>query len=150
VSYCTPQDVRDLAPQLVIDNTSKPNTGQVTGMIEDVERELDAQLANLGYVTPVSAPISAAILKDKVAHAVVARVLRGKHFGNADPGQVGAEQAQKVYDQWLKALASATDPTDLPDAARTGGDAEKASVNWNSGGNTTVVADPPVSIGMTF
>jgi len=142
VPYCTVQDIRDLAPQIVIDNTSKPNTGQVAAMIDDVERELNAQLAHLGYVTPVTATTSAAILGDKVAHAVIARVLRGRHFGSADPGQLGATDAQKVYDAWLKALASATDPTDLPDAETTGGQAEKAAVNWHSSGSATTSTMP--------
>jgi hypothetical protein len=142
VPYCTVQDIRDLAPQIVIDNASKPNTGQVTAMIDDVERDLNAQLAHLGYVTPVTATTSVAILADKVAHAVVARVLRGRHFGSADPGQLGATDAQKVYDAWVKALASATDPTDLPDAETTGGQAEKASVNWHSSGTASTTTAP--------
>lgn len=150
MSYCTPQDVRDLAPQIVIDNTSKPNSGQVATMIADVERELDAALTNLGFVVPVTGPTSIAILKDKVAHAVVARVLRARNFGSADPGQIGAGDAQKVYDVWLRALASATDPTDLPDATRTGGDVSKTPVNWNSGGTAANVPDAPFSRETTF
>lgn len=150
MSYCTPQDVRDLAPQLVIDNTSKPNSGQVATMIADVERELDAALTNLGFVTPVSGVVSVAILKDKVAHAVVARVLRARNFGNADPGQIGAADAQKVYDHWLKALASAGDPTDLPDATRTGSDVQKSAAALNSGGNTLLAADAPFGMGTVY
>lgn len=150
MSYCTPQDVRDLAPQITIDNTSKPNSGQVATMIADVERELDAALTNLGYVVPVTGTTSVSILKDKVAHAVLARVLRARNFGTADLVNTGAGDAQKLFDHWLKALSSATDPTDLPDATRTGGDAQKSAAALSAGGNLLLQADPPFTRDTVF
>ena len=148
--YCTPQDVRDLAPQITIDNTTKPNSGQVATMIADVERELEAALTNLGYDVPVTGTTSVAILKDKVAHAVLARVLRARNFGTADVVNTGAADAQRLFDGWLKALASPTDPTDLPDATTTGGQAEKSSAAISSGGDILLAPAPPFGMDTVF
>lgn len=151
MAYCTPSDVVALAPQLTIDASSKPNTGQVVSMIGDVEQEVEAILGNLGYVVPITGTSSLRIVKSKAAHGVLAMVLRARAFAVSEPKAQGADEAEQVYRAWLKALASATDPTELPDAPRTDEAPEKnASAHHGTAAGFDASADAPVSLGMTF
>jgi hypothetical protein len=129
MAYCQVSDVVAIAPSVEITNTSKPSAGNVTTMIADLERELNAQLTRLGYSTPVvlaTSPLAFQVIKNKLAHAVLAQVLRARAFGTSNPKEQGADVAQGVYDQWLKALKNPNDPTELPeDAVRTSEATEK-------------------------
>lgn len=125
MAYAQVSDVAALAPQITIDGTTKPNTAMVQVMIAHAERDLDAALTNLGYVTPVTAPVSVSILRDKIAHAVLARLIRSRAFGVTDPAEQGANDAERVYRDWLRAIADSRSPVELPDAARTGEAIEK-------------------------
>lgn len=133
MAYCQVSDVVALAPGVEISNTSKPSAGQVTTIIADLERELNAQLTRLGYSTPVvqaTAPLAFQVIKNKLAHAVLAQVLRARAYGSSSPKDQGADDAQRVYDLWLKALKSVTDPTELPsDATRTAESVEKTAAD---------------------
>jgi len=123
MAYCQVSDVVALAPGVEISNTSKPSAGQVTTIIADLERELNAQLTRLGYSTPVvqaTSPLAFQVIKNKLAHAVLAQVLRARAYGSSSPKDQGATDAQGIYDGWLKGLKDPNDPTELPaDATRT-------------------------------
>lgn len=133
MAYCVVSDIVALAPGVEISNTSKPSAGQVTTIIADLERELNAQLTRLGYVAPVvqaTSPLAFQVLKNKLGHAVLAQVLRARAYGSSSPKDQGADDAQKVYDGWLKALKDPNDPTELPsDATRTSEIAEKVAAD---------------------
>lgn len=133
MAYCQVSDVVALAPGVEISNSSKPTAGQVTTIIADLERELNAQLTRLGYGTPVvqaTSPLAFQVIKNKLAHAVLAQVLRARAYGSSSPKDQGADDAQRVFDNWLKALKSVADPTELPsDATRTNETVEKTAAD---------------------
>ena len=133
MAYCQVSDVVALAPGVEITNTSKPTSGQVTTIIADLERELNAQLTRLGYSSPVvqaSSPLAFQVIKNKLAHAVLAQVLRARAYGSSSPKDQGADDAQRVFDKWLTALKDPNDPTELPeDATRTSEIADKVAVD---------------------
>jgi hypothetical protein len=133
MAYCVVSDITALAPGVEITNTSKPSSGQVTTIIADLERELNAQLARLGYSAPIvqaTSPLAFQVVKNKLAHAVLAQVLRARAYGSSSPKDQGADDAQRVYDKWLTALKDPNDPTELPeDATRTSEVAEKVSAD---------------------
>lgn len=145
MAYSQVSDVVAVAPGIEITNTSKPSAGQVTTMIADLERELNAQLTRLGYVTPVAqatSPLAVQVIKRKVAYGVLADVLRARAFGSSNPKDQGADDAQKVYDKWLAALKNPNDPTELPsDALRTDEGIEKAAAHQTRSHATDFSAD---------
>jgi hypothetical protein len=110
--YTSVSDVQGLAPSVPINNQSKPSDGDVRVWIADVERMLNASLAGIGYVVPVTDPDSIAILKLKVAHAVMAMIMRARPNPEADP-----ESFQRQYDMYVKALGDSRDRTELPPGA---------------------------------
>ncbi len=120
MAYATVEDVQDKAPQLpAFTPSTKPSYTQVQGFVDDCERVVNASLANLGYVVPVTGTESVAILKDLVAHAALAKALRARGYGTNNPGDLaGAAAAQAYYDGKMKALGSDADPFELPDAPR--------------------------------
>lgn len=160
MSYCQVSDVVALAPGVEISNTSKPTAGQVTTTIADLERELNAQLTRLGYSTPVvqaTSPLAFQVIKNKLAHAVLAQVLRARAYGSSSPKDQGADDAQRVFDGWLKALKTSDDPTELPsDAERTDEIAEKVSADQTRSHVTGLSSDefdidaPAVTMRQTF
>jgi len=125
MAYTQVSDVRNAAPQIEVTAATKPSEGQVVGMITDVEREMNASLGHLGYDTPVTGTESVKICRDMVVHAVIAKILRARAFGQADPNEKGAGSAQKHYDDRLKWLGDPRHPFELPDADRTDEATEK-------------------------
>jgi hypothetical protein len=107
-------DVQALAPHVPIDAQSKPNAGQVSGWIADVEAELNAVLSQLGYVTPITGPVSLSILRRAVANAVMAMIMRSRPNPEIDP-----QQFQTRYDAMIKGLSDARNPLILIDAVST-------------------------------
>jgi hypothetical protein len=135
--YATLDDVRNLAPQIPISATSKPSDAQVDGFIASLERIVNASLANLGYVVPVTADESVAILRDMVSQGALARTLRARAIGTRNPADdQGAADAQKEFDTRLKALGSSRDPFELPDAERTDAISKDRADMTRVGGNT--------------
>lgn len=118
--YATVTDVQNLAPHLpAFSSTSKPTLGQVQEFLTDVEGRLDASFGNLGYVVPIEGAKSLPLVKDMVAHGALARVMRARAIGTANPGDLAAAKAaQDEFDGRLKALCSPSDPFELPDAPR--------------------------------
>lgn len=160
MAYCQVSDVVAVAPGVELTNTSKPTSGQVTTIIADLERELNAQLTRLGYESPVvqaTSPLAFQVIKNKVAHGVLAQVLRARAYGSSSPKDQGADEAQKVFDKWLLALKDPKDPTELPsDAPRTSEIIEKVAANQTRSHVTDLDSDefdidsPPVTMRQVF
>ncbi|HYE86257.1 MAG TPA: hypothetical protein VEA16_07870 [Vicinamibacterales bacterium] len=160
MAYCVVSDIVALAPGVEITNTSKPTAGQVVTMIADLERELNAQLTRLGYSTPIvqaTSPLAFQVVKHKLAHAALAQVLRARAYGSSSPREQGADDAQKVFDSWLKALKEPNDPTELPsDATRTSEVASKTHADQQRShvqglaSDEFDIASPPVTMRQTF
>lgn len=131
MAYCQVSDVVALAPGVELNNTSKPSAGAVTSFISELEQELNAQLTRLGYTAPVvqaTSPLAFKVIKNKLAHAALAHVLRARAYGATSPKDQGADVAQRVYDAWINALMDPKLPTELPDdAVRTSEVVEKVS-----------------------
>jgi hypothetical protein len=111
--YASVSDVRNLAPYVAITRDSTPSEGVVNAWISDVENSLNMFLESIGYVVPVVGPRSVAAIKQMVAHAVIAMVLRARPNPEQDP--VGF---QDRFNAWMKALRDPNDPTSLIDAEK--------------------------------
>lgn len=128
MAYAQVSDITARAPGIELTASSKPSAGQATAFLADIERDVNAALTNLGYVTPIvqaDSPLAFSIVKDKVAYAALARVLMARALGASQPKEQGAEAAQAVYDDWMRALGNPNSPIELPDATRTGEAVEK-------------------------
>lgn len=110
--YTQVSDVKGLIPYVPINAQSQPNEGDVATWIGDVERALNVILKNLGFEVPVTGPDAVKVLRDNVAHAIAARVLRSRPNPESDP-----ENFQRRYDAFVKALGDSRDNFDLPDDA---------------------------------
>ena len=114
--YASISDVRNLAPAVPITRESQPSEGTVQQWITDVEIMLNTNLAAMGYVIPFVAKPgktvdgATTILKQTVAHAVMAMVMRARPNPEQDP-----ENFQRRYDAVLKALRDPNDVFELPD-----------------------------------
>lgn len=117
--------VHALAPRLPLSATTVPSQTDVTNWIDQVEAVVNAMLKTIGYQTPITGPASLVIVKDIVAHGVLARWLRALQYGVGDVNAPGAQVAQEFYDTQLKKLADPKDPYELPDETRTGEKVEK-------------------------
>lgn len=126
-TYAQVSDIRGLAPSIAINASTKPTEGDAQDYLNRVEQEVDAILANLGYVTPVAATATASrlLLKDLVATGALAKVLRARGLGVDASLLEVARDTEKNYRDRLKALKTADDPFDLPDAELTAGAAVK-------------------------
>ena len=118
MSYCAVSDIQRLAPQLMLGSTSRPSTTQVSDMIDDVGRLVDASLGNSGYVVPITGDVSLEIMRDIVAHGVVARALAARQYGVGEPNAPGVKMAQDRFDGLVTKLCDLKDPFELPDAPR--------------------------------
>lgn len=123
MAYVTLVDVKAAAPQIEFSGFTRPTEDDVNRWIAEVEGGLNAQLVNLGYVLPFNTtdnPLSIAILRDMVVHAVIARVLTARLWGVSDNVDgSGWKTAQAYYDQRLTWLIDPTHPFELPDASQT-------------------------------
>ena len=113
-------DVQPRMPQFQLTSTSKPSFTDASTFIADVEAEVDAALANLGYVTPITGEKSLAILKQWIAQGIIARILTARAAAvGGETAIASAERAQKLYDSYFTKLADADHPLELIDAIRT-------------------------------
>jgi hypothetical protein len=121
--YCTVLDLNDLVPQAPFGPTSVPKETTAVKMIEATANRIDATLANLGYVTPVTGTKSLGLLRELCAWGALGLCLNIRGTGvNVAVGERGAP----VDNIWtvkftdaLKALGSNKNPFELPDAQRT-------------------------------
>jgi hypothetical protein len=123
MAYAQVSDVRGRAPSIQINAASVPSEGQVQLFLTEVEAELNAVLGNLGYTTPVaeSATESRVLLKDLASTGALAKLLMARALGVDSSLLDSAKHVDKQYRDRLKALKSADDPFELPDATRTDG-----------------------------
>lgn len=114
--YAAVSDVRALAPYVPITPTSQPNQDTVASWIGDVESMLNSTLTAIGYPVPLvalpgkSTAGALTILKQMVAHAVMAMVMRARPNPEQDPANF-----QKYFDNLLKALRDPREAFILPD-----------------------------------
>ena len=120
MAYATTQDIRDRAPQIQITETSKPSEATVTEWLDDVHQTLDAALATIGYVTPVTGPASMLVLRDMVVQKMISLILRARIYGIGDVNQTGAKEADSFYEMRLAWLRDEQNPFVLPDAEVSG------------------------------
>jgi hypothetical protein len=73
--YVTLDDVRDALPQVDITAISKPNEGQVDDFIVQVEGRVDAVLAGLNYLTPITSDVAVQQVREIVLIGVIAKVI---------------------------------------------------------------------------
>lgn len=155
MAYAVLQNVRDLIPQVVISETTKPSQGTVEDWLAQVHRIVDATLRNLGYAVPIADANSDAyaIMRDVVAHGVAARVIRSRFYGAGDPKAAGGDDLQRFYDDVMRRLADPKDPFEL-DAPRTGSELVKVDPvvveSPTSVDGSVLDEDPPVTMGQVF
>ena len=111
--YASLQDVRDLAPHVTINAQSQPSEGTVLRWISDIEISVDATLQGIGYQTPITGAAARVIVRDIVAHLVMARVMRGRPNPETDPGGF-----ETVGVGLLKRLRDPKDPLELVGAVQ--------------------------------
>lgn len=117
-NYVTVQNIKDALPQLRITASSKPTEAQVGEIIDVVESYVDASVAGLGFLTPVTATLSKKILRDMVTKEVSSRVIVEQVAGIRDPKELGSDTLHGIYVQMLKLLMDPNDPFTLPDAEK--------------------------------
>lgn len=116
MAYAAIEDVTGALPQLRISATSRPDETRVEAIIEEVEAEVNASIATLGFTTPVTASNSVRILKQIVLFEVTARILYEQHAGIRNPDELGAKRAHELYVDRMKRIMDPDDPFTLPDA----------------------------------
>ena len=121
--YAALADVNALIPQSPFSGSSKPTDTAVTAFIDDVANDMDAVLANIGYVTPVVSGTSALQWLRKtcaLGTLGLAQAARATNVTTAvsASGREAKNIWQQLYEDRMKALANPQDPTELPDAPR--------------------------------
>lgn len=122
--YCLIADVNKLVPQVQYSSTSKPSDTVVTGFIDDIANDMDAVLANIGYVTPVVSGTKALQWLRKtcaLGTLGMAQAVRDTGVTTAVTanGREGKNIWQQLYEERMAQLADPQDPTELADAPRT-------------------------------
>lgn len=132
--YCTLDDVNALCTQVPFTTTSKPTDAQVTKLIDQVAKRMDASMANLGYVVPVvTGTLALALLREACSWGALGRAQQMRDTGVTTAVSSSGKEVKNIwlqdFDNWMKALASATDPFELPDAPRNNEQLEKQGEN---------------------
>lgn len=127
--YCSLDDVNALAPQVPFGPTSKPSADRVTALIAQVARRVDATLANLGYIVPISGEASLALVREACAWEVLGLAQQMRDTGVTTAvtpfGKELKNRWRQDFESWLMRLADDDDPFELPDAPRTDDEVEK-------------------------
>lgn len=110
--YAQVSDVRSVAPHVPISAQSQPSEADVNDFLRDLELNLNATLASIGYQVPITGPNARAVLRLPLANAAMAMVMRSRPNPESDP-----EGFQRVYDRFVKSLTDTRDPYQLPDDA---------------------------------
>ena len=114
--YATVDKLKEAAPQLRISANSRPTEDEVQEILDEVEADLDIQLANLGYTTPITGPLSLRILRHMVVQETISRTIISQAAGVRNPDDLGAKRAHEQYQSRLDALINPDNPFALPDA----------------------------------
>lgn len=123
--YCTVDDVNNLTPQVPFTATSKPPQATVNGFIDDIAREMDASMSNIGYVVPVvSGEKALQLLRRICAYGALGLAQAVRHTGINTATDSGKTERDNIwtlqYRARMKALCNPQDPFELPDAPRSG------------------------------
>lgn len=133
MGYCTSADVNLLVPQAPFTATSRPTLAEIDVIIGRISARIDATIANVGYVVPVTGPQSLDLLTEACAWGALgmAQLVRGTGANQAvnDKGQPVDNLWTQKFERWLKALCNPQDPFELPDAPRTSEQLEKQPEN---------------------
>jgi hypothetical protein len=128
-SYATTADVNALAPQALFSATSRPSLTQVQLFVDDGTNVINATLANIGYVTPITGTIALAECKKANAwYALgIAQQVRDTAVATAtsDKGTPGKNIWTRMFEEWLARLVDPRNPFELPDAPRNNEQLEK-------------------------
>lgn len=121
-AYCSTTDVNGYVPQAPFTATSRPTLAQVQAFVDDGGRVIDATLANVGYVTPITGTVALAECKKANAwYAVgIAQQVRDTAVTTAtsDKGQPTKNIWTRMFEEWLQRLTNPDNPFELPDAPR--------------------------------
>ncbi|HEY8410194.1 MAG TPA: hypothetical protein VIK76_02285 [Pyrinomonadaceae bacterium] len=142
--YTSVSDVKALAPHVPITNTSQPSEGTVNQWIGELEAMYDAQFRTLGFETPITGVHSVVIVRQIIAHAVMARVMRSRPNPESDP-----ENFQRWADTRMKALRDPNDPFDLDDAGKVDAAIKLESGMRVSSNFRDIAAEPDTRITVT-
>jgi hypothetical protein len=126
MSYATLDDVQRRMPQFQLTLTSKPTSDTAQVFIDDTTVQFDAIAENLGYVTPVTGVKSIGLAREIISQGSIAKILyaRASAIGT-DVAVASADRAQKMFDDWIRALADPKNPLEMTDCPRTGSTVDK-------------------------
>lgn len=132
--YCTLEDLNQLAPQAPFSTTSRPSAVAVTAWIDDIALEMDASLANVGYVVPVvGGPLALQLLRRISSYGALGLAQASRDTGVTTAVSASGKEVENIwsqkYTQRMKALTNPQDPFELPDAPRTSEQLEKQPEN---------------------
>jgi hypothetical protein len=133
MAYCTSADVNVLIPQAPFSGSSRPSISEVTSLCDQISARIDATVANVGYVVPITGTKALPLVTEACAWGVLglAQTIRGTGANQAvtDKGQPIENIWTQKFNQWLKALCDLDNPFELPDAPRNGEKLEKQPEN---------------------
>lgn len=118
MAYAVIADVQGLMAQHTLTATSKPTLTQATAITNDTSDEIDARLAAVGVVTPVTTPASflraLALLN---AYGAAAAILKSMFPDAVGPGDTPAYAFwEKRYQDGLDAISAGADGGVIPPA----------------------------------
>lgn len=122
--YATLEDVNGMVPQVPFTPTSKPSNSTVNAFIDDIALEMDASLANVGYVVPVVSGTKALQLLRRIcAYGALGLAQACRDTGVTTAVNASGKEVENIWSQTyrarMKALCNPQDPFELPDAPRT-------------------------------
>lgn len=122
--YATLDDLNRLVSQVPFSATSKPTEAAVTQFIDDIAVEMDASLANVGYVVPVvSGPLALQLLRRICTYGALGLAQAARDTGVTTAVNARGQEVENLWSQKytarMKALTNPQDPFELPDAPRT-------------------------------
>src|SRR5437868_5153776 len=106
--YAVIADVNAYVPQVNFNSTSKPTLAVVTSFIDDIANDMDAVMANIGYVTPVvSGPKALQWLRKTCALGVAGLAQAARDTGVTVAVSASGREIkniwQQLYDERMKA-----------------------------------------------
>ena len=94
--YTTIGAVNAFVPQAPFSANSKPTDANVTLWIDDIAQEMDASLANVGYVVPVVSGAKALQLLDRIcAYGVLGLAQAARDTGDRKSTRLNSSHIQK-------------------------------------------------------
>lgn len=110
MAYSVETDVEALVAKFTVDGSSKPNSTQVSAIIDMVDADIDVALAASGVTTPVTSPTAAMNWLKKVsAEGTAAMVLKSMFPDVVGPAETPAYAFwEKRYRESLKMIQNMT------------------------------------------